>query len=184
MVEVIQYMLHGDSSRGPNKGADHGNTHDASRRRHTLDCFIRFAAGTTRNQRAAVGVGNEDRLSRCFDSIHRGPVAAMRNIHGHANFIHALHDLNAVLAEATVSRVGRSSADPVTAISKLRDPLAQLIEAVYVLDGSKMRGVLLANQDADLAESLCLFEIGDSLDALELLPVRRDERVPPGNVPH
>src|ERR1017187_5696900 len=56
------------------------------------------------------------------------------------------------------------------------------MEAVYVVDGPKMRGVLLANQDADLAERFRLFEVGDFFYALELLPVRRDECVPPGNV--
>src|ERR1035438_8003242 len=55
------------------------------------------------------------------------------------------------------------------------------MEAVYVVDGPKMRGVLLANQDADLAERFRLFEVGDFFYALELL-VRRDECVPPGNV--
>src|ERR1035441_5372433 len=45
VVDVIQYMLDGDSSRGPDKGADHGNSHDASLRRHAPDGFIRLAAG-------------------------------------------------------------------------------------------------------------------------------------------
>src|ERR1035441_3672859 len=43
MVDVIQYMLDGDSSRGADKGADHGNSHDASLRRHLPDGFIRLA---------------------------------------------------------------------------------------------------------------------------------------------
>ena len=54
---------------------------------------------------------------------------------------------------------------------------------VNVLDGSKMRRVLLANQNADLTEHFRMFEIGDIPYALEPLFVRRDERVPPKNVP-
>src|ERR1039457_6872773 len=49
-------------------------------------------------------------------------------------------------------------------------------------DASKMRRVLLANQDTDLAESFGLLEIGESFDALELVRVRRQERVPPQDV--
>ena len=116
------------------------------------------------------------------DRVHRGAVAAMRNVDGHTDLIHTLHDLNAVGAEAGVSPVGRSPAEPVAAIGQLGDPLAETIKAVDILNGLKMRGVLLADQNADFAERLCPFELGRVLDPLELLAMRGDERIPPDDV--
>ena len=151
-VKMVQHILNRGGPASPDKDADHGDTHDAALCRHALDRFIRLATGAVRNQRAAVGMSYQDGPAGRFDRVQGGAVAAMRNVHGHADLVHALDDGRAVFAQTAICRVGRSSADPVAAIGELRDALAQTVEAIHILDRSKMFGVLLADQDANRAE--------------------------------
>jgi hypothetical protein len=42
-----------------------------------------------------IRVSDENGLFRYFESIERGAIPTMRNIDGHANFVHARNDRNA-----------------------------------------------------------------------------------------
>src|SRR6202022_693994 len=119
-----------------------------------------LAAGAVGNQGPAVGMSNEDRLSGSVESVPGSPVAAMRDVHGHAGLVHALNDRRAVFAQTAICCVGRAAANPVAVIRKLRDSLAQSVKAIHILDGSKMFGVLQAEQDAHRAQRLSPIEIG------------------------
>ena len=183
VVNMVHNIFDRGGASSPDKGADHSDTDNATLCRHSLERFIRLATGAVRNQRPAVGMSNEDRPSGGLDSVQGSPVAAMRDVHGHANLVHAPNDRHAVFAQATIFWPRRSTADPVAAIRQLRDPLAQTVEAIHILDRSKVFGILLADQDADPAERLGPFEIGGALHTQELVLMRGDKRVPPVNVP-
>ena len=62
----------------------------------------------------------------------------------------AIHDLRAVLGQAAILRIRATASEPISVVGELRDPLAQLIKEVHIIGGTKVRRVLLADQNPDL----------------------------------
>ena len=94
-----------------NEIAHTGNSDHAAFLRHFSNRFVRFAAGMIRIERATIRMGNQHRHLRDLECIERGFVAAMRRVHCHAHFVHALDDADAEIADAFIVPFGAAVAD-------------------------------------------------------------------------
>jgi hypothetical protein len=137
-----------------------------------------------RSERAAVGMSDERWLFGKLESVQRRAVAAMRNVHGHPDFIHALDDGGAEITDSVIAPLGRAVADQVTAVvSELRNALPESAKEVHVGGGAELVGILKPEQDADLAGSLYAVERRRVVYPHEMLAVVGDEAVPRGEEP-
>src|SRR3982074_732070 len=102
----------------------------------------------------------------------------MRNVHCHTQFVHALDDPDPIVTQSSICRVVGSASNPIASIGKLGNPLAQSVEQVHILERSKVLGILLPDQDADLAHCLDTCEIDRSVDTNEVVTVPGNEVVP------
>ena len=63
----------------------------------------------------------------------------MGDIHGHADFVHALHNGDAEVRQTVVAALGRAIADQrARIVGKLRDTLAEAVEIIDVIHLAKM----------------------------------------------
>ena len=125
---------------------------------------------------------DQHRFLRDIAGIQGRPVAAMGNVDRHADLVHALDNARTVAAQTLILRAGRPAADPVAPIGELRNPLAQTVEAIHIVDGSKMSRVLLADQDSDFARGFGPRQVGWSVDAQKVRLVRGYKGIPSADV--
>ena len=132
------------------------------------------AARIARMERAAVAVRDDHRPGGRSAGIEDGPVAAVRNVHDHADAVHPLDDARAELGEAGIGRLEGAAADQVLeVVGQLRLTLAESVEHVHIVRRSKMLRVLKADQDAELALAPGALEVAGPRDSR---PVDRDTR--------
>ena len=178
VIDVVEDVIDGYVFGVADEGADHGEPDDAAFGCQATDGFVGLAAGGAGDQGAAVGVGDDDRGGRGIDGVQGCSIAAVGDIDGHADGVHAGEDLLAERGEAGVGGAGGTSADAVGEVGELRDALAAAMEFVDVGGGAEVFGVLQADEDAELSRLFGLAEIGYGVDALELVGVGLDERIP------
>src|SRR5262249_51139125 len=151
VIDMIQKMFYSRGTAGADKDSDHGHAEHSAGLSHFADCVVSLAAGDVGDKRPAVGMSDEHGLGGSCDSVQCGPVAAMRHVDRHAQLVHSLENLGAILGQADIVGLCGSSAEAVPAVGELRDPLAHGIETVHVVDRAEMRRVLLPDYDADFA---------------------------------
>src|ERR1044072_2578925 len=126
---------------------------------------------------------NQHGLLRDLKCIESRAVAAMRNVNSHSNFVHAFDNRNAKVRDSFVAPLRRAVADEISrVVSELRHALAQAAKEIDVLRSSKMLGVLKTEHDADLSRLLNVLEIGNAIDAHEVISVVGDKTVPASEV--
>src|SRR5215471_7838935 len=122
-------------------------------------------------------------LGRSFQCVQRGLIPAMRQIHGHADFLHTLEYREPENRESAIALFEKSTADPIVEIvCELRDALAHGPKCVNVRRFAKMRGILQRQHDADLPGLLCMLKTGYVIYAQNPVAVRRTKSVPVGEV--
>ena len=151
VVDVVEDVLDGRALAGANKIPDHGHADDAAfgrSRRMASSVLQRRLPGTRTRQLEWVmrtGLLEASMASSVVRSPQWETSTAMPS-----RFMRSTN-LRSELAQARIDGIGRSAAEPVMYVGKLRNALAQAIEVVDILDGAKMLRILLADQDSDLA---------------------------------
>src|SRR6185369_14630217 len=122
---------------------------------------------------------NQHRLLRDLKGIQSRAVAAMRNVNSHPHLVHAFDNRNAEVGDTLVAPLRRPVTDEISCVvSELRHALAQAAKEIHVFRSSKMLRVLKTKHDADLPGLLYAFEIGEAVDAHEMVSVVGDKTIP------
>src|SRR5581483_193536 len=185
MVVMVEAVLDCGWFLGRDEIADARDTHDSTPGRHLADRFVGFAPRLIGVEGAAIGMSDEDRCLRDFESIERGAVAAMSDVNGHSHLIHPLDDGNAEIANAVIAPLRAPVTNQVAAVvGEQRDALPELIETIDVVWSPKMLGVLQPQNNADFAGALRGIDACCVVHAHEVLPVMRDKSIPQTEKPH
>src|SRR5215217_7182687 len=122
---------------------------------------------------------NQHRLLRDLKCIQSRAVAAMRNVNSHSHLVHAFDNRNAEVGDSFVAPLRRTVTDEISCVvSELRHALAQTAKEIHVLGSAEMLGVLKTKHDADLSGLLYAFEIGEAVNAHEMVSVVGDKTIP------
>ena len=110
VVDVVDQVLDGGRLTVANEIPDAGDAHDAALGGELGDRLVGLEPRMI-VQRAAVRVRDRDRPLGELDRVERRPVAAVRDIHQHADLVHRRDDRRAEVADAAVDAVRAAGAD-------------------------------------------------------------------------
>jgi uncharacterized protein (TIGR03437 family) len=179
IVEMVQHVFDRDRVLGPYEVPHGGDTQNASAACGGSNHFVGFAARDARRQRAAVGVGDEDRLFRRSNRVQAGALPAMRHVDRHPDRIHPRDHFQAKGGEPPVMAHQTAVAKVVFGIiGELGQPLAHPVERVHVIHAPEMIRVLHAKDDPDLAVPPGPREVVGAVHADEVIRMPRDEPIP------
>ena len=179
VIDVVEHVFDRHRLAVADHEPNHRDPHHAAARRHLPDRLVGLAAQVPRDQRARGRVGEDHRFGRRVQRVERGLVAAVRDIHGHADLLHPLHDRQAEDRQAAVALLEEAAADAVVeVVGELRDPLSQPEERPHIVGRPEVRRVLEGEHDADLLLRLGADEVGGVVDPRQPVAVAGEEAVP------
>ena len=133
----------------------------------------------SRQQRAAAGMREDHRPRRRIERIKRRAIAAVRQVHRHADSIHPRHDVVPEHGQAAVICLEKPRADAVLiVVRELRKTLSEREEGVDVVRRAEMIGVLERDHDPDLPCLLRRLEVRRVADPHEPVGITGNEAVP------
>src|SRR5690242_17389916 len=124
-------------------------------------------------------MSDQNRCFRNLEGIEGRFVAAMGSIYGHADFVHALDNFDSEITDPFVVTLGAAITNQIPGIvSQERDSLAKLVKTIDILNGSKMFGILQADNNPDFPGFLRSIDPGSIVNAHEFVGVMRNKAVP------
>src|SRR6187401_1988749 len=90
MIEMVKHVFNGRRFVDLYEHSYRGYSHYAAGFANFFDRFVRLIPGMPRGERPAVRMCDQNGLFRDLESVERSPIAAMRNVNGHADLVHFL----------------------------------------------------------------------------------------------
>jgi hypothetical protein len=139
--------------------------------------FIRVACRASFS--AGMGKSNRRSTRRPVSLLKKYAVSAMGEVDRHSHLVHALHHVDAEIAQPPVAPVHASGAEAVLAVVvELRHPLSHAVKEIHVVHGAEVIRVLEAEKKPELSRSADSSEVSGGGDPQEPLPVIGEKAVP------